>query len=247
MGKLKAMLLLLTSFLAGILTVLAPCVLPLLPIIIGSSASRFKWEPLVVILSLSVSIILFTLLLRASTILIGVPSYIWSYVSGGILIVLGLVTLFPEAWDRLMVQVSNKSKQSLQKSAQKQGIIRPVLMGASLGPVFASCSPTYSLILATVLPASFMSGLFYLTVYTIGLAFVLGLIAWFGRSLTSKLQGISDSKSKFKKGLGLIFVLVGVAIIFKWDKAIEAALIDRGYYGITAIEEKLVKNIEDTQ
>ncbi len=238
------MLLLITSFLAGVLTVLAPCVLPLLPIIIGSSASRSKWEPAVVIASLSISIVLFTLLLRFSTALIGVPTYVWSYVSGTILVLLGLVTIFPSVWEKASLSFSNKSKEKLQQSAQKQGMLKPIMIGASLGPVFTSCSPTYGLILATVLPASFISGLFYLIVYALGLAFVLGLIAFFGRSLTSRLQGIADGKSNFKKTLGVIFVLVGLAIIFKWDKQIEAALIDRGYYGVTSFEENLVRTLE---
>ena len=50
--------LLLVSLIAGVLTVAAPCVLPLLPIIVGS---------------LAVSVILFTLLLKATTASLGIP------------------------------------------------------------------------------------------------------------------------------------------------------------------------------
>jgi len=61
------MLFLLLSFLAGVLTILAPCVLPVLPVIIGGSLSTTKGEkyrPYVIAASLAASIIGFTLLLK---------------------------------------------------------------------------------------------------------------------------------------------------------------------------------------
>ena len=59
------------------------------------------------------------------------------------------------------------------------------MIGAALGPVFSSCSPTYALIVATVLPQSFLSGLFYISVYVIGLALMLLLVA--GKKGTYKI------------------------------------------------------------
>lgn len=90
------------SFLAGILTVLAPCILPLLPVIIGSSAGgRSQATPYVVIASLSVSILLFTYLLKASTLLIDIPSSFWAYFSGSILMLIGISFTFPRLWSQL--------------------------------------------------------------------------------------------------------------------------------------------------
>ncbi|MCR4281249.1 MAG: cytochrome C biogenesis protein, partial [Candidatus Kaiserbacteria bacterium] len=81
---------LIVSFIAGVLTVLAPCILPLLPVVIGSSAmGRSRWTPYIVVGSLSVSIILFTFLLKAGTAFIMVPPYFWTSLSGGILILFG--------------------------------------------------------------------------------------------------------------------------------------------------------------
>ena len=79
------MTLLVIAFLSGVLTVLAPCVLPLLPIILGASAEdgNNKKIPLVIIGSLSVSILIFSILLKASTVLIGVPPSFWKAFSGG--------------------------------------------------------------------------------------------------------------------------------------------------------------------
>ena len=71
------------SFFSGVLTVLAPCILPLLPVIIGTSAgARSKITPYVVIGALSLSILVFTYVLKASTLLIDIPQSFWAYFSG---------------------------------------------------------------------------------------------------------------------------------------------------------------------
>jgi len=155
------MTLLLISFVAGLLTVLAPCVLPLLPVIIGSSVgARSKATPYIVIGSLALSILIFTYLLKASTALIDIPPYVWSYLSGGILFGFGLTLLFPTLWEHLpfVNKGSVGANKILGAGYQKKSIWGDVLMGAALGPVFSTCSPTYFVIIATVLPASFLLG-----------------------------------------------------------------------------------------
>ncbi len=90
------------SFVAGILTVLAPCILPLLPVVIGGSTlgqdDKQKVSlkrPITIIISLVVSIILFTLLLKFTTALLGVPSQVWTIIAGGIILLFGINLLFP--------------------------------------------------------------------------------------------------------------------------------------------------------
>ena len=79
------------SFIAGLLTILAPCVLPLLPVIIGgAAATRNKWYPFVLVVSLCLSVILFTLILKASTYLIEIPQVVWTTISGGIVFLFGI-------------------------------------------------------------------------------------------------------------------------------------------------------------
>jgi len=90
------------SFVAGILTILAPCVLPVLPVILAGSLGEKKWwYPYLVTFSLAISVVLFTVLLRVSTLFIDVPSSFWGYFSGGILTILGLAYIFPYIWVRI--------------------------------------------------------------------------------------------------------------------------------------------------
>src|SRR3989344_3102673 len=97
------MTLVLVAFLAGILTVASPCVLPLLPVIVGGSLvpGQFNWKKaLRICLGLAVSVIVFTLLLRATTALLGVPQSVWQLISGVIIAVFGLQMVLPRLWER---------------------------------------------------------------------------------------------------------------------------------------------------
>jgi len=87
----------------------------------------------------------------------------------------------------------------LQKSTQKKGMMKYVFMGFALGPVFSSCSPTYALILAIILPAGLLFGLASLISYVLGLAAILFAIAIFGQRLIKNLKWASDPNGIFKK------------------------------------------------
>ena len=242
------MLLLLISFIAGVLTVLAPCILPLLPVIVGGTLSdggttRFnKKKAFTIILSLGISVIVFTLLLKASTLFIDIPEYVWKWISGGIVIVLGLVTCFPSLWEnKLLAKLSTKSNILLGKGDQKKNFWGDVIVGASLGPVFSTCSPTYFIVLATVLPVNFFLGLTYLLTYTIGLCISLLIVSVVGQKIMNKLGVAANPNGWFKRTLGIIFLIVGIAIIGGLDKKTQVFLLDAGFFDVTKIEQTLLQ------
>lgn len=245
------MALLLVSFIAGVLTVLAPCVLPLLPVMIGSSVgARSKSTPFIVIGSLALSIFLFTYLLKVSTALITIPQYVWSYISGGILVAFGLVLLFPQIWESLpFTQKTSVSANKLVGAGyQKKSIWGDVLIGAALGLVFSSCSPTYFVILATVLPVSFLLGTVYLLAYIAGLVLVLALVAVLGQRLTNKLRFAADSRSWLKRSIGALFLIVGLFIATGLDKQVETWVLEQGYTdGVINIEQQLLEHTNEPQ
>lgn len=237
---------LIISFLAGVLTVLAPCVLPLLPVIIGGSVSGTrKSKPFIIALSLSVSVIVFTFLLKVSTVFISIPPQVWSYISGIIIIFFGLTLIFPALWEKVFLKfnlfVSRKGNTLLAEGVQKESVKGDILIGAALGPVFSTCSPTYFVILATVLPQSFVRGFVYLLAYVLGLSIMLLLISILGQKLISKLEGASNPHGKIKKTLGVLFLLVGVFIMSGLDKKIQTAVINSGVFDITRVEQKLLE------
>jgi len=233
--------LLIPSFLAGVLTVLAPCVLSLLPVIIGGSlGEKNPWRPLIIVGSLGISVVVFTLLLKATTAFIGIPPEFWKLISGGLVAFFGLVMLFPDQWARIaMAAKLYKSEEGLTNSGKISGNKGAILLGASLGPVFTTCSPTYLLILAIVLPSSFGLTVLNLTIYAIGMSIPLLAIGYGGRNIASKFKGASNPKGWLKRSLAILLILTGIAIITGLDKKIESELIKRGYRGAFELEQSI--------
>jgi cytochrome c biogenesis protein CcdA len=115
---------------------------------------------------------------------------------------------------------------------------KDILLGAALGPVFNSCSPTYALIVAVLLPASFVSGLAYLLAYALGLGVILLLISIFGRALVTKMRWMSNPHGWFQKCIGILFIVVGFMVVFGFDKKIQTYVLEKGWYDpIMKIEE----------
>lgn len=260
---------LIAALLAGALTTLAPCVLPLLPVIVGGSVagalstaepvaagihsvrsggppspgaarssaavpgptgprrSAAVTRAVVITASLGASIVAFTLLLKVSTALLGVPSEVWQWLSGGLLVTLGLVGLFPSAWEnvsaRLLLQARSAGR--LRAARDRGGLIGQVLTGAALGPVFTSCSPLYGYVIVTVLPAEPVRGLALLLAYTLGLCATLLVIALAGQRVVRKLRWAADPDGWLRRGLGIVFIVVGVLVASGWMRALETWLV----------------------
>lgn len=244
------MLLLITSFFAGVLTVFAPCVLILLPVIVGSSLVEDKdkkinrIKPYVISISLGLSVLLFTLILKASTVLIGVDPQVWKSVSGGIVVILGLSLLFPLLWARMVAKAGfeHSSNSLLARASKKSGLFGYILTGAALGPVFAACSPVYALILATVLPVNLALGLVYMTIYAAGLTVTLLAIALAGRRLTQRVNWTAKPNGWFRRILAILLIIVGLAVITGVDKKIQTWFLVHVPINSTKLEEKLIPN-----
>ncbi len=240
------MTLLFVSFLAGALTVLAPCILPLLPVIIGGSLLEDgkkdrNLRPYLITASLAISVIVFTLLLKATTALLGVPQSVWQIISGTIVLLLGLQLLVPSWWEKLVAAsgLYTKSNELVSQGYTQDSTAGAILMGAALGPVFNSCSPTYALIVAVVLPISFLEGIIYIIAYALGLALMLLLISLLGQNLTRRIGWLGNPHGTFRKVIGGLFVIAGLLVIFGLDKKVQVFVLDRGWYDPVMRIEKI--------
>jgi len=226
------------AFISGVITVLAPCVFPLLPVIIGSAANSKAIKKLFLIVgSLAVSIFIFTIALR--TILLDNPVLgflgqdFWRIISGILILGFGIFAIFPSLWDNIsgFLSLSRKSDQLLESSSKFNNNLGAILLGFSLGPVFSSCSPTYFVIVGLLANESDrIRGILLLVTYLIGLSLVLILIGFFGQKLVSKLRWASNPEGWFKKSFGVLLVLIGLMIIFRLDKSFEAWLLNFDFY-----------------
>ena len=233
------------SFIAGFLTVLAPCSLFLLPtILVGSSSEKDSSRPWIVVASLGASVFLFSLIIKGTSLALAVPDTVWSWVSGILLSLFGLNLLFPHAWEKCASTLRlTKSQSLLSQSNEKRGVLGAVLLGASLGPVFSTCSPTFAVLLATILPSSFLQGVINIAIFVVGMMIPFLLIGLGGQKVVKKFRFMANPEGWFKKTLGVILILVGVMVITGFQKKVEQAIIESGYFGPVQFEQTLIEEV----
>jgi len=237
--------LLIGAFLAGIITVFAPCIFALLPVIIGGSISgdvNDKRRPFIVAGSLAISLIVFTLLLKATTLFIDVSPQVIAYISGGIIVGIGIVTLFPSLYERLILALNFqvKSQQLLGKGNGKGPVIGAIITGAALGPVFSSCSPVYAYILATVLPVNFSAAIVYIILYVIGLSIMLLLVGFLGQKLVRKIKFAANPRGWFQRIVAVLFIIVGLSITTGYDKQFQTFISEKTPFDFDSLSAKLL-------
>ncbi len=235
------------SFIAGFLTVLAPCSLFLLPsIVVGSSSEKDASRPWIVVGSLGVSVFLFSLLIKGSSLALSIPDSTWSWISGLLLSLFGLSLIFPKPWEKIseILQLT-KSQNLLNQSNKKPGKLGAVLLGASLGPVFSTCSPTFAVLLATLLPSDFLQGTINIALFVIGMMIPFLLIGLGGQKAVKKFRFMANPEGSFKKILGVVLILVGLMVITGFQKKIETAIIEKGYFGPIQFEKSLLEELKE--
>ena len=236
------MLIAFLSLVAGVLTVLAPCVLPFLPVIVGGSLGhRSRRRPYLIAGSLVASLLVFTLLLKASTAFLSVDPRIWAIGSGALVVLLGLAMLFPGVWSRVAQWTRLDSSHGLldKARAQRSETAGALLTGAALGPVFSSCSPTYAWVIATVLPASPVAGMIYLGIYCVGVAGALLAISLAGRKLINRLGWAGNPRGWFQRAVAVLFIIVGLLVATGVDKQLQTWAADK-FPSLSAFEQGLI-------
>lgn len=240
-----SIILLLTSFIAGVLTVFAPCIFTFLPVVLGASSTRRNFKkPLIIIVSLGASVFVFSLVLKASTLLIQIPSSFWDIVAGIIILIQGIFLLFPGLWDKLSTRIGlNKSSQILNKTNKLNNFFGDILTGAALGPIFSSCSPTYGFIIGALLQATFSTAIIYLVTYIIGVCLMLLLISILGQKLITKLKWGINPHGFFKKFIAMVFIVIGILIFTGLYKKLEAYIIENlPFLDATQIDRTILEN-----
>ena len=235
------MMLAIASLVAGLLSVLAPCVLPMIPILLARTAGGERQRsPWWVIGGLAVSITLFSIVLKSTTLLIDVEASVWAAISGAIIIAVGITMALPQLWERVSERWNLRAQHGLAEASRHRGRLGDILLGASLGPVFSACSPTYLLIVAVILPAQPIEGLLYLLIFVSGLVGGLALIARLGSSMITRLGWGLDPNGTFRRAVGIALIFFGLLILTGLDKIILAWLVTNGWFDWQVALESLL-------
>jgi cytochrome c-type biogenesis protein len=205
------------GFAAGALTILSPCVLPLVPLVLGSAAQRHRFGALAMAGGL---VIAFTGAGLAVALLgnsIGLDGDVLKQAAAVMLMVIGIILLVPRAQE-LVTHVATPIAawgQERQGGLRDAGLAGQFGLGALLGLVWVPCiGPTLGA--ATVLAAQGEDlGAVSLTMaaFAAGIATVLLLIAFASRSLLSRWQGaLVHGGGRGKQVFGGVLLITGLLI-----------------------------------
>ncbi len=203
------------AFAGGVLTILSPCVLPVLPIILGRSLQSHRWGPIVLVTGLVTGFSVAGSLLGLTASWLTNAANILRQVAIATLLILGLLTLFPKWSYRLFsaLPISHWSK------ATGVGLTGEFWIGAQLGLLWTPCAgPVLGAIL--VLAAAnhaVLSAFWLLFAYGMGTAIPLLLIAYGGRRISQSFLRLRSHSERLQQAGGLMIVITAIAIILGWD------------------------------
>jgi len=228
------------ALLAGLLSILSPCVLPLVPIVLGAAATSHPLGALALAGGLAISFTGLGLLLAVAGFGLGIDAGTFRMVAAGIMIVLGAILLIP-AWQAQLAAIggplSNWADRHFGRFASA-GLAGQFAVGLLLGAVWSPCvGPTLG---AASLLASQGRDLSQvaLTMLVFGIGAALPLVL-FGLISRATLMGVRSrllSAGKIGKGLlGGAFLVIGFAIVSGADKWIETVLVDASPQWLTQL------------
>lgn len=219
------------AFIAGLLTLLSPCVLPLLPVVLGAAASEHRFGPLALAAGLTLSFTVLGLFVALFGFALDIDADFFRKAAAVLLIVIGIVLMVPVAQMRLATAAGPVSTWAENRFGgfSTSGLGGQFGVGLLLGAVWSPCvGPTLgaasvlasrgenlALVTATMIAFGFGAGL---PLVLLGFASRQTLIAW-----RDRLRG---SSGLLKIVFGLILILAGLAVLTGFDKRLETILVE---------------------
>ena len=219
------------AFLAGVLSTLSPCVLPLIPIILGSAASEHRFGPLALALGLAGSYVIVGLFVATIGFSLGIDGDVFRIAAAALMVVIGVVLIAPVLERRFALAAAPVSHWAGERLAgfSAGGLAAQFAIGALLGVVWTPCvGPTLgaaSLLASQArdLPQAAVTML----VFGLGAAAPLLAIGMLSREAMSKARNRLLSAGRgLKAALGLAFMLIGATVVTGIDRQIETALVE---------------------
>jgi cytochrome c biogenesis protein CcdA/peroxiredoxin len=240
------LLLIAFAFIAGIVTILSPCILPVLPFILSSSTDADKRKPWGVVLGFVLSFTFFTLFLTTIVRLTGVSPDVLRYASVVILFLFGLGLLIPQ-FQLLLEKAFTMGAGKVPNQAKATGLFGGLLVGFSLGLLWTPCvGPILASVISLALTGSVNSAAFFITfAYALGTAIPMLVIMKGGQALLQRNQWLLRNTGNIQKGFGVLMMLTALAIFNNYDRKFQTYVLQafpQYGVGLTALEDnELVK------
>jgi cytochrome c biogenesis protein CcdA/thiol-disulfide isomerase/thioredoxin len=229
------------AFLAGIVTILSPCILPVLPIVLSGSVSGGKRKAYGVVVGFVVSFAFFTLFLTQLVVWTGLSADAVRNLAVVILILFGLTMLVLkiQAWMELLF---SKLSALAPKTSGSSGFGSGLLLGLTLGLLWTPCVGP---ILAAVISLSIVgsvsgASVLIVTAFALGTALpMLGIILG-GQAVMTRMPVLRRNSAKIQQVFGVLMILTALMIYFQYDRKFQSYILDafpQYGTGLTRFEE----------
>lgn len=221
-------------FLAGIVTVLKPCCLPLVPVIMSGSAGHML-RPVAIVSGLTLSFTSMGVLVSAFGATFG--AFADTLRSVAIIFIMGMgFVLFDDDVNSEFIKLSSSITQGIRQylgshsnyssDGSQSGYTGGFFLGMSLGILWIPCvGPILGAVLAYVASVGNIPyGAWMLLVYSIGMSLPMLSIAYYGKKVTNRYQWFVRRGPVLKKLSGLVLIVIGIMLLFNIDKLIIRAL-----------------------
>jgi cytochrome c-type biogenesis protein len=220
------------AYAAGTLTILSPCVLPLVPIVLSSAAQRHRFAPLAMAGGLVVAFTATGFLVAAFGQALGIDTLVIRAAGAVVLCVAGVVLLVSRLQDlltRVATPLASWASQRQSALDDRAGLWRQALVGALLGLVWAPCvGPTLGAAVALASEGSDLGeAALVMIAFGLGISTVLLVIAFATRGALTRWRGrVMMAGGRGKAMLGILLLIVGIFILTGLDRRVEASALD---------------------
>jgi cytochrome c biogenesis protein CcdA len=211
------------ALLAGLLTIASPCILPVMPILLGSSVDRpSRVRPLFIIAGFILTFASFAMLLGAVSSSVHIAQQALRNTGIALLALSGLLRVWPAPYDWLVARVQPQLQRMCPSSpgvGPRNGNAGGFVLGMSLGAVWTPCAgPVLASILLLVVKAQdFQWSALLLALYAIGAAIPMLAIIYGGQFVTQRVRIVARHAHRLQQVFGVLVVLTALAIYLQYD------------------------------
>ena len=210
---------LLLALFAGILTIAAPCTLPVLPILLGASIGRHAGaRPAFIAAGFVASFAFVALALNAVATALHFDPDVLRTAGLVLLVIFGALMVWPATFERLTARLAGAGV-ALQPNTAAPTNLGGFVLGTTLGLIWTPCAGP---VLGTILTAIATSpdhahGALLLLTYTIGAALPMLGVAYGGQAISTRLRHVAPYAARLQQAFGVIVIAFALSAFLQYD------------------------------
>lgn len=228
------------ALLAGVLSTLSPCVLPIIPILLGSAANAHRRAPLALAAGLALSYSMIGTTLASAGSALGMDAGVFRTVGAIILGMLGIVLLSANLQQRFALATSGigNAGNTFISKMRLDGLLGQFAIGLVLGVVWSPCvGPTLGSAIVLASEGRHLAEVaLVMAVFGVGAALPVVVLGYLSRTAMMKVRGkLMQAGRTGKIVLGASMLLIAILIVSGADRRVEAWLVDHSPAWLTTL------------